>query len=110
MPELARIPRRTRTPQHTLPPQLPRLPVSLLFCPNPSECRLRCLTTAPSAKISRRRGNPPRHYHRPQSPQPQLQLQPRRNCSDPSLAAKSNRRTYVAELVQRFCEATINTC
>ena len=55
---------------------------------------------SPSAKISRRRGNPPRHYHRPQSPQPQLQLRPRRNCSDPPLAAKSTREN--ARTQRRF--------
>jgi len=70
MPRLARI-RRARTPEHTLLPP-PGLPVSLLFCPNLSECRLRCLTTARSDQISRRRGNPPRHYHRPRSPQLRL--------------------------------------
>jgi hypothetical protein len=35
-------------------------------------------------------GEPPRRYHRPRSPQ--LQLRPRRNRSDPLLAANSNRK------------------
>ena len=57
----------------------------------PVPIRAPCLTTAPSAQISRLRENPPRRYHRPRSPQLRLQLRPRRNCSDPSLAAKSTR-------------------
>src|SRR5437016_7745576 len=118
MPRLARIARRTRTPEHTQPPP-PRLPGPLLLCPNSPRCHLEahCLTTAPSRQISRLRGNHPRRYHRPRSPQLRLQLRPRRNCSDPPLAAKSTRKDVatqrrfprVAELVERFCEATINT-
>ena len=88
---LARI-RRARTPKRAPPPLLPRLPGSLLFCPKPPPCQLEThrLTTAPSAQISRLRGNPLRRYHRPRSPQ--LRLRPRRNCSDPSLAARSTRK------------------
>lgn len=48
------------------------------------------LRPLPSAEISRRRGSPPRRYHRPRSPQ--LQLRPRRKCSDPPLAANSSRK------------------
>jgi hypothetical protein len=92
MPGLARIPRRTRTPEHTLPPPLPRLPVSILFSRNSSRCQLTAhhLTTAPSAQLSRLRGNPPRRYPRP--PSPQLRLRPRRKCSDPPWAAKATRK------------------
>src|SRR6476646_5977828 len=91
MPGLARI-RRARTPERRPPPLLPRLPGSLLFCPKPPPCQLEahCLTTAPSAQISRLRGNPLRHYHPRRLPQ--LRLRPRRNCSDPSLAAKLTRK------------------
>ncbi len=88
---VARIPRRTRTPERTLPPLLPRLPALIVFSPHSSRYQLEahCLTTVPSAQISRLRGNLPRSYHRPRSPQ--LRLRPRRNCSDPPLAAKSMR-------------------
>jgi hypothetical protein len=88
MPGLARIRRRTRT--HTLLPPLPRLPVSILFSPNLSHCQLEAhhLTTAPSPQISRRRRNSPRP--------PPPQLRPRRNCSDPPLAAKSILRISAA--------------
>ena len=74
------------------PPLLPRLPGSLLFCPKPPRCQLEAhrLTTAPSAQTSRLRGNPLRRYHRRRPPQ--LRLRPRRNCSDPSLAARSTRK------------------
>jgi hypothetical protein len=106
MPELARIPRRTRTPEHTLPPP-PGLPVSLLFCPNPSECRPHCLTTAPAAQISRLRGNRPRRYHRPRSPQ--LRLRPRRNCSDPPLALSQRGRTYDSINARRRTVACLRT-
>src|SRR6267154_6861273 len=114
---VARIPRRTRTPERTLPPLLPRLPALLVFSPHSSRCQLEahCLTTVPSAQISRLRGNLPRCYHRPRSPQ--LRLRPRRNCSDLPLAAESTRKNVRTqrrfprwELVPRFCEATINTC
>src|SRR5256714_15198271 len=76
---VARIPRRTRTPERTLPPLLPRLPALIVFSPNSSRCQLTAhrLTTAPSSQLSRRRRNSPR----PPSPQ----LRPRRNCSDPPL-------------------------
>jgi len=119
MPGLARIARRIRTPKHT---PLQRLPVSLLFSPNSFQCRLqaRCLTTTRSAQISRHRGNPPRRCHRPRSAQPQPQLRPRRDRSDPPLTAKSTWKEVRtqrrlggqprAELMQRLCEATINTC
>src|SRR4029453_14102226 len=63
MPGLARIRRRTRTPEHTLAPPLRRLPTSLFFLANLS------LRALPSAKISRRRGGPPRPYPRPRPPQ-----------------------------------------
>src|SRR2546429_1899514 len=80
MPEVARIPRRARTPEPTLPPPLPGLPVSMLFSPNSSRCQLTAhrLTTAPSPQLSRRRRNSPRP--------PSAQLRRRRKCSDPLLA------------------------
>jgi len=113
MPRLARIPRRARTPEHTLPPPLRRVPVPILFSPNSSRCQLEapCLTTAPSAQMSRLQGNPRRRYHRPRSPQ--LRLRPQRNCSDPTQAAKSMRKDtrtqrpfLVTELKQRLREPT----
>jgi hypothetical protein len=84
MPRLARLRRRTQTPEHRLAPLLPRLRRrALLIRANSS------LGPLPSAEISRRRGSPPRRYHRPRSPQ--LQLRPRRKCSNPPLAGKSTR-------------------
>ena len=85
--------------------RLERLPVSILFGPNSPRCQFeaQCLITALSAQISRLWGNPPRRYHRPRSLQ--LRLRPRRNCSDPPLAAKSTRENVRTQRCFPRCRA-----